>query len=196
MILIIANILSLIGNILFTSSSILKSKKKILIFQSSNYILAIISEIMTAAYSASVQEAISLLRNIIILFVKTKSKIVKLIITISCVVVAVVLGVIINIVFSNNVWYGYLPIFGTIIYSTGIILAFMLNISEIKSEFIIKVALIFNCILWATYGIFVRLYPITIFNCVTITLSIISIIRIIIILRKAKKNNDTNIESL
>ena len=95
MILIIANILSLIGNTLFTLSSIFKEKNKILLLQNSNYVLAIISEYMTAAYSGMVQESMSLLRNIILLFVKTNSKKVKLIITLSCVIIAVTAGIII-----------------------------------------------------------------------------------------------------
>ena len=140
-VLIIANILSLIGNALFTLSSILRSKKKILLCQSSNYVFAIISESMTGAFSGMVQEASSLLRNIILLFVKSSNKIIKLIITLITVTIAVTVGVLINIFVSDNVWYGYLPISGTIVYSTAVILAFMLKINEIKSEIIIKIGL-------------------------------------------------------
>ncbi len=192
-VLIIANILSLIGNALFTLSSIFKSKKKILLFQSSNYVFAIISEAMTEAYSGLVQEATSLLRNIVLLFVKTNNKIIKLIITLFFVLIAVTIGVIINIIVSNNIWYGYLPICGTIVYSTAVILAFMLKISELKSEIIIKIGLIINSFIWTTYGFFVKLYPIMIFNIITIILCIISFIRIIIIIKK--HNNEKNLES-
>lgn len=192
--LIIANVLSLIGNTLFTASSILKSKKKILLFQCSNYVLAVISEAMTEAYSGMVQEAMSLVRNIILLFLKTNNKIIKLIVTIVCVLIAVIAGILINIFVSGNVWYGYLPICGTVIYSTAVILAFMLNISEIKSELIIKIGLITNGILWCTYGYFVSLYPIMIFNIITITLCIISLIRIHISLRKYNENKVETID--
>ena len=192
-VLIIANILSLIGNALFTLSSIFKSKKKILLFQSSNYVFAIISEAMTEAYSGLVQEATSLLRNIVLLFVKTNNKIIKLIITLFFVLIAVTIGVIINIIVSNNIWYGYLPICGTIVYSTAVILAFMLKISELKSEIIIKIGLIINSFIWTTYGFFVKLYPIMIFNIITIILCIISFIRIIIIIKK--HNNEKDLES-
>lgn len=186
--LIIANILSLIGNMLFTLSSVFKTKKKILIFQNSNYILAIISEAMTEAYSGLVQESMSLVRNIILLFLKTNNKIIKLITTLICVVIAVAVGILINIFVSNNVWYGYLPVFGTIVYSTAVILAFMLNITEIKSELIIKLGLIINAVLWCIYGYFVLLYPIMIFNIITIILCIISLIRIYLVLKKHKTN--------
>ena len=193
MVLIIANILSFVGNFLFTAASLFKSKKKILLFQSSNYVFAIISEAMTEAYSGLVQEATSLLRNIVLLFVKTNNKIIKLIITLFFVLIAVTIGVIINITVSNNIWYGYLPICGTIVYSTAVILAFMLKISELKSEIIIKIGLIINSFIWTTYGFFVKLYPIMIFNIITIILCIISFIRIIIIIKK--HNNEKDLES-
>lgn len=187
MILIIANILSFIGNLLFTTSSVLKSKKKILLFQSTNHVLAIISEIMTTAYSGVVQEVVALIRNFVLLFIDPKNKIAKLIISIACVVVAVVAGVLINYYLSDNVWHGYLPIIATVIYSSGVIFAFMVKMSERQSEFIIKSSLIFNGILWGTYGFLVKLYPIMIFNILTIILSIIAIMRINIIIARAKR---------
>jgi hypothetical protein len=190
-VLIIANVLSLIGNALFTLSSILRNKKKILLCQSSNYVLAVISEFMTKAYSCMVQEAMSFIRNIILLFVKSKNKIAKLIITLVCVTIAVVAGILINIFVSDNVWYGYLPVCGTIVYSTAVILAFMINCHEITSEFIIKIGLLINSFIWTSYGFFVKLYPIMIFNIITIILCIISIIRIVIIV---KKNNPKNMQ--
>lgn len=190
-VLIIANVLSLIGNALFTLSSILRNKKKILLCQSSNYVLAVISEFMTKAYSGMVQEAMSFIRNIILLFVKSKNKIAKLIITLVCVTIAVVAGILINIFVSDNVWYGYLPVCGTIVYSTAVILAFMINYHEITSEFIIKIGLLINSFIWTSYGFFVKLYPIMIFNIITIILCIISIIRIVLIV---KKNNPKNMQ--
>lgn len=194
-VLIIANVLSLIGNALFTLSSILRNKKKILLCQSSNYVLAVISEFMTKAYSGMVQEAMSFIRNIILLFVKSKNKIAKLIITLVCVTIAVVAGILINIFVSDNVWYGYLPVCGTIVYSTAVILAFMINCHEITSEFIIKIGLLINSFIWTSYGFFVKLYPIMIFNIITIILCIISIIRIVIIVKKHNPKNIKETES-
>ena len=77
-VLIIANVLSFIGNSLFTLSALLKSKRNILLFQSSNHVLAIIAEVMMNAYSAMTQEAVSLLRNLILLFLKVKRELYKL----------------------------------------------------------------------------------------------------------------------
>ena len=187
MVLIIANILSLIGNTLFTASTLFKEKKKILLMQNSNYVLAIISEYMTEAYSGMVQESMSLIRNIILLFVKTNNKKAKLIVTLISVLIAVSVGIYINVVYSGNVWHGYLPICGTIVYSTAIILAFMINFSAINAELCIKVGLFINSFIWATYCFFVSLYPIMIFNIITIILCIISFVRIYKI-KKREKN--------
>ena len=185
--LIVANILSLVGNLLFTLSSIFKSKRKIVLFQSSNYVLAVISEYMTKAYSGMIQEGMSLIRNIILLFVNSEKKIIKLIITLICVLIAVSVGIYINYEYSDNVWYGYLPVLGTVVYSTAVILAFMLNVNEIKCELIIKIGLTINCFIWMTYGFFVKLYPILIFNIITVILCIISFVRIAIIVKENKK---------
>ena len=75
---------------------------------------------------------------------------------------------------------------GTIIYSTGVIISFMVEMRDIKSELIIKIALGINSIVWALYGFFIKLYPILIFNIITLILVIISIVRISIILKKEK----------
>ena len=186
-VLIVANILSFIGNTLFTLSALLKSKRKILLFQSANHILAIVAEAMMNAYSALAQEAVSLTRNMILLFLNIKSAVVKLVLNIICVIVAVSLGVTLNILLNDNVWYGYLPVLGNLFYSSGVIIAFMIKSSSLKAEAIIKVGLLINSILWAIYGYYVELYPIMIFNIINIVFCIISFIRIGIIINKSKK---------
>ncbi len=196
-ILIIANVLSFIGNSLFTLSAILKSKRKILLFQSSNHVLAIVAEFLTKAYSGMVQEGVSLIRNTIFLFVKTEKKIIKLIISLACMALAVTLGILFNIWFSEGVWYGYLPTVGGFIYSTFVILAFMLNINELRAEFILKIGLALNSICWGVYGYFVILYPIMIFNAINFVLCIVSFVRIYITVKKIKEvENKTEIEEI
>ena len=186
-VLIIANVLSFIGNLLFTLSSILKSKKKILLFQSTNHVLAIISEFMTSAYSGMVQEFSSLARNIVLLFVKDDKKKTKLVVSLIFLVIAVVGGVLFNIFLSNNVWYGYLPICATIVYSSFVIFTFVKDMDERIAEILIKIGLIFNSIFWLTYGFFVKLYPVIIFNCLTLILSVITIVVTAKALRREKR---------
>jgi hypothetical protein len=176
MILIIANILSLMGNTLFTSSALLKSKKKILVFQNSNYILSTIAEILQKAYSATVQEMTAFFRNIVLLFVKEDKKKTKLVVSLIFLVIAVVVGVLLNIYLSDNIWYGYLPICATIVYSSFVIYTFVKTLDERVAEILIKIGLIFNSIFWLTYGFFIMLYPVIIFNCLTLVLSIITIV--------------------
>ena len=181
MILIIANILSLLGNLFFTTSSILKSRKKILLFQSSNYVLAIIAEFLTHAYSGLVQESISLIRNIIFLFININKKVLKLILTLICVISAIILGTIINIIFSDNIWYGYLPIIATVVYTFFIVLVFVVKFKDTTIEILMKFGMIINSIIWILYGYFIKLYPVILFNILNITLCIISIVFMIII---------------
>lgn len=190
MILIIANILSLMGNTLFTTSALLKSKKKILVFQNSNHILSTIAEILQKAYSATVQEMASFFRNIVLLFVKDYKKKTKLVISIIFLVIAVVAGVLFNIYLSGNVWYGYLPISASIIYSTFVIITFIKTLDEKVAEILIKIGLIFNSIIWITYGFFIQLYPVMIFNTITLVLSIITIVTRTKQIKKEKKEKE------
>ncbi|MCR5705803.1 MAG: YgjV family protein [Acholeplasmatales bacterium] len=182
--LIIANILSFIGNTLFTLSTIIKSKRRILLFQSANHIISGVSEYMTEAYTGLVQEASCLLRNTIFLFLKTESTRLKLIITVIITIIAAALGVLFNILLSDGVWYGYLPVIGSLLYSTGVILAFVLPISALKAEVVLKIFLMINAIAWGMYGIIVKLYPIFIFNMLNIILCSIAIVRAFILMKK------------
>lgn len=193
-VLIIANVLSFIGNTMFTLSALLKSKRKILLFQSSNHVLAIVSEYLTNAFSAMAQESISLVRNFIFLFIKDNKKMLKFIISILLLVTGATLGVLLNIYLSDNVWYGYLPVLGNLVYSSFVILAFMLNVNELNSVLIIKIGLFVNSILWGIYGYFVMLYPILIFNAINTVFCVISFVRVMIIKKKVKNsiNNEEN----
>lgn len=184
--LIIANILSLIGNVLATTSALLKSKKTILSFQSTNHVLEIIAQLLTQAYSGMVQEVISLIRNVIFIFVKTTKKLPKLIISVLCLIAGVTTGVLFNIFLSGNVLYGYLPVAGAAVYTVFVILAFLLEIGERKAELLLKIGLLVNVICWCAYGYFIKLYPVLIFNAVSIVLLILSLVRIFLSAKKAR----------
>lgn len=175
---IIANILSLVGNTFYTLSSVFKKKRTILSFQTVNFVLGIISEILQKAWSGFAQDSMNLVKALILLFVDESKKKIIITINIVCMTISFFGGIILNIVLSNSVWYGFPPVLSTLIVSICILLAFVMNISEQKSELMIKVALIFNGICWANYGFFVKLYPVMFFNCITIILSIIAIIRL------------------
>ena len=183
-ILLIANILSLVGNGIATSAAFLKSKRNILLFQSSNHVLEIIAQTMTEAYSGVTQEVISLVRNISLVFIKSAKKAPKLIISVVCLVAGLVAGVLFNVYFSNNVLYGYLPVAAGAVYGVFVILAFLLNLDALNSELLIKIGIIFNAVCWSVYGVFIKLYPVMIFNGVAFVLAAVSIVRIFIAKKK------------
>ena len=193
-VLLIANILSLVGNVIATSAAWLKSKRNILLFQSSNHVLEIVAQLMTEAYSGVTQEAISLVRNLSLVFIKGEKKAPKLIINVLCLVAGLVLGVLFNVYFSDNVLYGYLPVAGAAVYGVFVILAFLLDLSELNSELLMKVGILFNAVCWSTYGIFIKLYPVMIFNGVAFLLALVSIVRISV--SKAKKKKELPEEDL
>ena len=182
--LLIANILSLVGNVIATSAACLKSKRNILLFQSSNHVLEIIAQIMTAAYSGVAQEAVSLVRNISLVFIKSTKKAPKLIISVICLVVGLVMGVLFNVFLSGNVLYGYLPVAGAAVYGIFVILAFVLSLDELNSELFMKVGILFNAVCWSSYGVFIKLYPVIVFNGVAFVLAAVSLVRIFVAKRK------------
>ena len=190
-VLVIANILSLIGNGLATTAAFLKAKRNVLLFQSSNHILEIIAQSMTEAYSGVAQEVISLVRNISLVFIKSTKKAPKLIISVICLVAGLVAGILFNIYLSDNVLYGYLPVAGAAIYAVFVILAFVMELNDLNAELLIKIGIIFNALCWSVYGAFIKLYPGLIFNAVSFVLAVISIVRIL----RAKKKKKAELET-
>ena len=185
--LLIANILSLVGNTVATVAAFLKSKRNILLFQSSNHVLEIVAQLLTGAYSGVAQEAISLIRNVTFIFLKTTKKAPKLIVSVLCLIAGIVAGVLFNVYLSGNVLYGYLPVAGAAIYAVFVIFAFVCDMSEVNAELLMKIGIVFNAICWGTYGIFIKLYPVVAFNGAALVLAVVSLIRIAITKRKEKK---------
>lgn len=190
-ILVLANVLSFLGNALFTSSALFKSKKKIIGLQSSCHLINGVAELMQQAYSGLVQDGVMLFKNITLLFVDEEKKRLKLFINVLCIIVALVGGIVINILMSDNIWYGYLPVMGMFLYSVASTYVFVKEgLSKNKIEILLKSMLIVNGICQCAYGIMVKLYPTTIFNSITIVLSIFSIIRILISIKKEDNQED------
>ena len=171
--LIIANILSFLGNMTFTSSSIFKKKNIILLLQSTAHILSSVAEIINKAYSGLVQELVSLIRDIILVFVKKDQRKIKIIISLLAVFVGSIIGTILNFKLNQNNWYDYLPILATALYTLFLIIS---EYSTKYQELFIKIGIIFNSIGWIIYTLFYKLYPPTIFNSITIVTSVITII--------------------
>jgi len=183
-VLLIANIITFVGMTIATVAALFNSKRRVLLFQSVNHVLEIVAQFMTKAYSGMVQEIITLVYSVVILFVKTTKKAPKVIVSAICLVAGLVLGVIINVKFSGNVWYGYLPIAAAAIYTLVVIIAFCADKDALKGDLLLKIGLLINMSLWAVYGLFVKLYPIIIFNCVACVFAAISLVRIILALKR------------
>ena len=174
----IANILTFAGSAIATIAALFKAKRRVLLFQSVNHVLEVIAQFITKAYSGMVQEIIALLYGVVILFVKSTKKAPKVVVTALCLVAGVVLGVVINVLFSGNVWYGYLPIAAAAIYISFVIIAFFADKDELKGDLLLKIGLLINAACWSVYGWFVKLYPAMAFNAVAFVFAAISILRI------------------
>ena len=183
-VLLIANIITFVGMTIATVAALFNSKRRVLLFQSVNHVLEIVAQFMTKAYSGMVQEIITLVYSVVILFVKTTKKAPKIIVSAICLVAGLVLGVIINVKFSGNVWYGYLPIAAAAIYTLVVIIAFCADKDALKGDLLLKIGLLINMSLWAVYGLFVKLYPVIVFNCVACVFAAISLVRIILALKR------------
>lgn len=191
-ILVLANVISFIGNALFTASALFKTKKRIIAFQTSCHLVnsvaaAIAIPVNPAAWSGLSQDATCFFKNIVLLFVDDSKKKLKLVVNIFFIIVALVLGIILTTTLGGAVWYGYLPIAGLFLYSIVATYVFWKDdLSKNKVEVLLKSFLIVNGICQCIYGMLVPLYPNTIFNAITIVLSIYSIIRIAITVKKQK----------
>lgn len=185
-VLLIANIITFVGMTIATVAALFNSKRRVLLFQSVNHVLEIIAQFMTKAYSGMVQEIITLVYSVTILFVKSTKKAPKIIISAICLVTGLVLGVIINVKFSGNVWYGYLPIAAAAIYTLFVLIAFFADKDALKGDLLLKIGLLINMSLWGVYGVFVKLYPIIVFNGVALVFATISLVRIVIALKRRK----------
>ena len=64
------------------------------------------------------------------------------------------------------------------------IIAFCADKDALKGDLLLKIGLLINMSLWAVYGLFVKLYPVIVFNCVACVFAAISLVRIILALKR------------
>ena len=133
---ILGNACSLLAMLADSYSSTRKTTKGVLWVQNVSQVLYGASTIFLKGYSASVQNAVSLLRNLVAIK-KINSKILEWFL--------VILGVVLGIVFNNLGWIGYLPILANLQYTLAIF-KYKDNERAIKISFAICVVLfiIFN----------------------------------------------------
>ena len=161
LLIIIANVISGIGMITLFISTQLKEKKSIIGLQAVNHTLAIIGGLILKGYSGVVQDAIGLVRNIVV--IKGKQ-------TTFLKILFVGLGLVLGIVFNNHGWIGLLPIIGATEYAIVIV-------NEKATERTIKKAIIASTILWGIYSLFILNYVNFVANTITAISAAINLMR-------------------
>lgn len=160
---IVGNVLSGIGLFLFFISSLLKNKKKILWLQTGNHTFGLAAELCTAQYSGAVQDIVSIIRNLSIIYHKNNKAL-----SVLFIVVGLILGIVSNIMWNDNNPWGYLPVFAALEYSIVIL------IPNIKTPWI-KLAMCVSTVCWAIYGFVFKNYAMMAANIITFFTSLISI---------------------
>ena len=191
---VLATVISFIGNALFTSSSLFHSKKKMIATQSFCHGLNGTAQLLQGGYGGMVQDYTMLFKNFVLLFVDETKKKLIMFVNILCILIALVFGILSVILWAEvKAWFQYLPVAGMFIYSVCVTLVYAKsNLSKNFTEVLLKSALIVNGICQCIYGILLPILPNTIFNALTIIISIYSIIKILIKVHKKKISDSEN----
>ena len=174
---IVANVISIVGLIFFFISSFMKKRRNVALAQIGCSGLNFIAWLLLGAYSAAVQDAISVLRNTVIVL-KKQNKIID--------IIFIVLALSLGIVFNVDGWLGVLPIFANCQYTI-----ILLKTSNIK---LIKLSMAISCICWTIYSVVTLNYASAIFNAITAISTIIFVIKYVIDEKKNKISDASNDE--
>ena len=166
---IIGNVCTLFAMLFNSLSATRRTPKGILWMQNVSQGIYLLCGVVLKGYSASVQNAVSILRNIAAIR-KIKSK------TLEWVFVA--LGVVLGIVFNNRSWIGLLPVIGNLQYTLAVF-RFQNDERKLKLFFLISIA--------AFIG-----FNFAIQNYVGVAADSIVMITTVIALLKTSKNVQTN----
>jgi hypothetical protein len=166
---IIANAISIVGLIFFFISSFMKKRRNVALAQIGCSGLNFIAWLLLGAYSAAVQDGISVLRNSVIVS-KKQNKVLD--------IIFIVLALFLGVIFNVDGWLGVLPIFANFQYTIV-----LLKVNNIKY---IKLSMCISCICWTIYSFVTLNYASAIFNAVTAVTTIIFIIKYIVEEKKTK----------
>ncbi len=141
----IGNICSLLAMITDSISSTQKTTKRVLLWQNVGQVIYCVGAIFLRGYSAAVQNAVSLLRNLTAMHGRPPKWV-----EYGLIGTAVVLG----IVFNNLGFWGFLPIIGNLVYSVAVF-RFRENERALKMMFLFCVAsfLVFNAVILNFVGV-------------------------------------------
>lgn len=165
---IIANVVALIASLLMVYTGIIKRKDRIVLVQTIQIGLSVLSNIILGGITGAIINAISCIRNI--LCYKDKlGKIAKMLIIIASIVP--------SLMFNNLGFIGILPIVSAVVYTL-----FMDTKDIIKFKYLT----IFIMFLWGTYDLYIKSYSSAVFDFMTILANIYSVSKIIFEKRKSK----------
>lgn len=159
---ILANIISLIGNCFLIISPFCKNKKKIISFQLVDNIAAVVSCILLEAYTGIVMALCACIRNTLCIKYELSKKVSAIIVTVIS---------IIAIATNNMGLLGIIPIIATIMYSYTICLS--------QNTLHILIILMLNNAMYLVYNFCIKNYTASVFKFIVICTSFINIIKIL-----------------
>ena len=168
MILLIAEIFSLLSSLSLIIGSIQKTHKRIIVLSMVESILVIISESLFGA-TAGVITTVVLLIIDFMNFIDKDNKYLTIILMIALAVIGII---------TMDTWYDLLPMIASIVYIWLIVY---------KKKLITEMGLLINTILWLIYDAHIGSIIYTIMDSIVVTLCIIEIIKIIILKDKRVK---------
>lgn len=171
---IVANILGAVGMFVMTFSAIFKKQKITLSFQSVAHLILVVSDIFVKAFSALSQEALCVVRDVLVVTRKLNNA-VKIIL----IILIFGIGMVINIIFDNSNIYGFLGVIGNTLFTIDV----FYNSKKIIG---FKIISIVNNIIWMLLFMDYQIYTSAIFNAISGIINTITMIWLIVMIRKGK----------
>lgn len=168
MILLIAEIFSLLSSLSLIIGSIQKTHKRIIVLSMVESILVIISESLFGATAGIITTVVLLIIDFMN-FIDKDNKYLTIILMIALAVIGII---------TMETWYDLLPMIASIVYIWLIVY---------KKKLITEMGLLINTILWLIYDAHIGSIIYTIMDSIVVTLCIIEIIKIIILKDKRVK---------
>jgi hypothetical protein len=162
---IIGNVIALIASLIMVGTGLVKSKKKIIFYQSIEIGLYVASNMILGGYTGAIINILSLVRNILC-YKDQLGKNEKIVISI--------LSIILSILFNNLGLIGYLPLLASLIY------LWLMNIKAVTK---FKILTIVIMIMWLIYDFKIKSYVSATFDFLTVITNIVGIYQ----LKKKKK---------
>lgn len=157
---ILGNILAFIGSVLMMYSGALLKRSKILIVQSVQILMFILSNIVLGGISGVIINSLSFVRNILSYFEKLDIKW-KTILSLA--------SIFLTIHLNNKGVIGYLPLISMLLY------VWYINVKDVVK---FKTLIIVTTVLWIIYDFYIMSYTSCLFDIICVTLNIITIIKI------------------